>query len=320
MNLIGWDIGGTKCAAVLGMYDDESRDLKIVCRESFPTPSSWESALGKLMDISHSILRKTRPDAVGISCGGPLDTSNGIIQSPPNLPGWTDVPVVRYAREAFGVPVYLENDANACALAEWKFGAGRGSHSCVFLTFGTGLGAGIILMDRLWRGANGNAGECGHIRLSHFGPAGYGKPGSFEGYCSGGGIAQLAETVGKAYIQSGKGKPAYDIPGASAKQVAEAAEAGDLAALEVMSICGEMLGSGISVIVDILNPEVIVIGSIYVRAGHLLEPHMNKVLKREALSNALTAVSIRPAELGESTGDMAALSTAVYGLKEAQTL
>ena len=111
--------------------------------------------------------------------------------SPPNLPGWDNIDIVKQIKTHFGVPVHLQNDANACALAEWKFGAGRGTKNMVFLTFGTGLGAGLILDGKLYSGTNDNAAELGHIRLDRFGPVGFGKTGSFEGFCSGGGIAQL---------------------------------------------------------------------------------------------------------------------------------
>lgn len=119
---------------------------------------------------------------VGISCGGPLNSTAGIIEGPPNLPGWNNVKIADILTSHYGVFASLQNDANACAVAEWKFGAGKGAQNMIFLTFGTGLGAGLILNGRLYSGTNDNAGEIGHIRLEEFGPSGYGKSGSFEGF------------------------------------------------------------------------------------------------------------------------------------------
>ena len=120
------------------------------------------------------------------------------------MPDWDNIPIVEIIKNHFGCPVHLQNDANACAVAEWKFGAGRGKNNVVFLTFGTGLGAGLILDGKLYRGASNMAGEAGHIRLASFGPVGYGKAGSFEGFCSGGGIAQLGRMYAQEKLQMGK--------------------------------------------------------------------------------------------------------------------
>ena len=169
MNMkIGIDIGGTKCAVVLG---DEKQIVKKI---RFDTTSRDET----IDNIINAVDSMGKADAIGISCGGPLDSKRGIIMSPPNLPEWDDVHIVDMLTERFGIPAYLCNDANACALAEWKYGAGRGTENMVFLTFGTGLGAGLILGGRLYEGTSGMAGEVGHVRLSQFGPVGYGKMGS----------------------------------------------------------------------------------------------------------------------------------------------
>ena len=166
-------------------------------------------------------------------------------------------------------PPFMENDANACALAEWRWGAGQGCRSMAFLTFGTGLGAGLILDGRLYRGACGMAGELGHWRLSDYGPTGYGKEGSFEGFCSGGGIRQLAETLA-ALRERQKGAPVSMGPGPlTARVVAQAAGKGDPLALEVLDHVARQLGRGLALLVDLLNPECIVIGSVYARCEGL---------------------------------------------------
>lgn len=255
-----------------------------------------------------------RLQAIGISCGGPLDSRSGLVLSPPNLPGWDKVNCITPVRERFGVPVGLQNDANACALAEWQWGAGQGCENMIFLTFGTGLGAGLILNGRLYSGTNDMAGEAGHIRLADDGPVGYGKAGSFEGFCSGGGIAQLARQRAAIALNEGN-PPAFcpstrDLDAITAQKVGEAARLGDRLALDIFETVGKRLGSGLAILVDLLNPERIVIGSIYGRQQSLLEPVVMEVLAREALPLSLGVCRVMSAGLGENVGDYASLSVA----------
>ena len=308
----GFDIGGTKCAVCLGEKDEKG--MRIVDKAAFLTPGTWREAMDEMLSAAKKLLRGKTPDACGFSCGGPLDWKRGVVMCPPNLPAWDNVPVTDMAREALGAPAFLENDANACALAEWRFGAGRGEESMAFFTFGTGLGAGLILDGRLIRGATGNAGEAGHIRLRSFGPAGYGKEGSFEGFCSGGGLAQLADTLGRRAAQRGK-KPAWLNGPLDARHVAQAARQGDETALEVFRLCGAMLGEGLAVVADICDPGLIVIGSIFTRCRDLLEGSMWESLRREALPGISGTLRVESAMLGEEIGDWAALGVAEYGLE-----
>lgn len=310
----GLDIGGTKCAAVLARPADGRPvilDKRRFATADFPL---WPDMLSVLSDalLEMCAQHHAQPVGIGVSCGGPLDSRKGVILSPPNLPGWDDVPVCAFFRERFGVPVFLQNDANACAVAEWKFGAGQGCRNMVFLTFGTGLGAGLILDGKLYSGTNDMAGEVGHIRLSADGPVGYGKAGSFEGFCSGGGLRQLAQMRYDAY----DGETSLTADDLSAKAVAEHADSGDALAQAIYTECGEMLGRGLAVLVDLLNPERIVLGSIYARSGHLLRDAMLRTLRSEALPRASQVVAVVPAELGDSIGDYAALGVLSCGLEE----
>ncbi len=184
MYILGFDIGGTKCAVMTAKWD--GNNIELIKKEKCSTDLTVkpQKMIEKLIVMAEGILDK-KPDAIGISCGGPLDSKTGVIMGPPNLPGWDDVEIVKQLEAHFGVKAHLQNDANACAVAEWKFGAGKGKNNVVFMTFGTGLGAGLILDGKLYSGTNDNAGELGHIRLDRFGPVGYGKAGSFEGFCSG---------------------------------------------------------------------------------------------------------------------------------------
>jgi len=324
MNLIGLDIGGTKCAVLLGELSNggDIRVLdKIVYQTSeYPSP---DMMLPKLKAGIDEILKRRQLPvkniaSIGISCGGPLDSKKGVVMSPPNLPGWDDVHIVSFFGNHFGVPVAIQNDANACALAEWKFGAGRGTQNMIFLTFGTGLGAGLILNGKLYSGTNDNAGEVGHIRLESFGPVGYGKSGSFEGFCSGGGIAQLARLKAIERFQMGE-KVSYckgfdELMSVTAQDVASAANNGDPIALGVFETCGSYMGKGLSILVDVLNPECIVIGSIYVRSSNLLIASLEKTLHFESLPLARKVCRIVPAELDEQIGDIASLSVAADNL------
>ena len=317
MYSLGFDIGGTKCAAVLGRGEipADHREL-IIDKIAFPTrvERGWRAVVDELTTSAEALLTKhcitkTELIGVGVSCGGPLDSRTGMVHCPPNLPDWDNVPLKAIMEERFGVKATLQNDANACAVAEWRFGAGRGYDDMIFLTFGTGMGAGLILNGRLYSGANDNAGEVGHIRLAEDGPEGYGKRGSFEGFCSGGGIAKLAaEIVAKAEADgeatSLSGQPL------SAKTVAVAAKAGDAVAQRVYKTCAERLGQGLSLLIDALNPQAIVIGSIYSRDQGLFDDIVNDVIAREALPLSASVCRILPAGLGDSIGDYAALSLA----------
>jgi glucokinase len=323
-HLLGIDIGGTKCAIIIGNNTPDGQ-ISIISKRIFPTETAkgFKHTLHNIYTHIDAEFVKTglAPKdiaAVGISCGGPLDSKKGIVMSPPNLPGWDDIPIVELFEKKYGVQTALQNDANACALAEWKYGAGRGYENVIFLTFGTGMGSGLILNGRLYAGTNDMAGEVGHIRLERTGPVGFGKAGSFEGFCSGGGIAQVAQTKALEKLQMGE-KVSFcerfeQLNEITAKSVAEAAFAGDKVAIEVYRICANYLGNALSILIDILNPEVIVLGSIYGRAQALIEPEMRKVILRECVSHSQRVCQIVPAGLGESIGDYAALSVAGYVL------
>ena len=215
----------------------------------------------------------------------------------------------------FGVPAKICNDANACAIAEWKFGAGKGTKNMIFMTFGTGLGAGLILDGKLYSGSCGFAGEIGHIRLADHGPSGYGKCGSFEGFCSGGGIAQLAKRDARKALDGGNplafAQNEAEIEALTTKKVAEFAFAGDEAAKKIFHESARRLGQGLAIIIDILNPEAIVIGSVYARSEALFAEGMYDVLEKEALRESLSVCKILPAKLGESIGDIAAICVAM---------
>jgi len=325
MNIVGIDIGGTKCTVILGRVDNEGQPIiiekKVLQTKDYPDPyqmiGQMQQEMKNLLDLHQLNIKEVA--SVGISCGGPLDSVKGIILSPPNLPGWDEIPIIKLFEDKFGIPAAIQNDANACALVEWLMGAGRGTSNMIFLTFGTGMGAGLILNGKLYSGTNDLGGEVGHIRLEKTGPIGFGKAGSFEGFCSGGGIAQLAKSIVAERLnnnQSGGFCPSADlISDIDAKMVALAARNGDPVAREIIRISAEYLGRGLAVLIDVLNPECIVIGSIYARNEMLFKPIVEKILQMEAIPSAVDVCRIKPAELGESIGDYAALCVALYADK-----
>jgi len=312
----GVDIGGTKTAVVLSRTPPET-----LCRTEFATlpENGPQAAIDKILRALHRMLAelKSSPESlrgIGVSCGGPLDRPTGVIQAPPNLATWIDVPIVDILAGEFKCPVTLENDANAGALAEHRYGAGKGAHNILFLTMGTGLGAGIIIDDRLYRGTNDMAGEIGHVRLTRKGPVGYNKAGSAEGWASGGGMAQIAEAVLEDARKKGRKTLLLELPPGhkvTAKDVGMAAEQGDAVARRIITTCGKKFGLALAVLVDVLNPERIVIGGLAMRLGDLLLNPARKSLREEALPQALAVCSIVPATLGESIGDVAALCVAM---------
>ena len=310
--MIGFDIGGTKCAVSVG--HEESGRLVIDQKRVIPTDLSISpyEMIDRMCELADGMTQDF--SRIGISCGGPLDSRRGVILSPPNLPGWDEIKIVEYLKARYHGEVALQNDANACAIAEWKYGAGRGCENMIFLTFGTGLGAGLILGGRLYAGSSDMAGEVGHVRLRKSGPVGFGKAGSFEGFCSGSGIAQFGRAYAKEQLRLGNTvsfcKNEEALSSITAKSIAECADAGHDDARSIYAICGKHLGEGLSLLIDILNPQKIVIGSVFLRAEHLLREAMEEVIRREALWHASSVCEILPAGLGEQLGDYAALSVA----------
>ncbi len=318
---MGLDIGGTKCAVLLATVDGGIH-LKDKLRFATCSERGFEPVYAQLTAAMEEILQKNGlsyadVNAIGVSCGGPLDSRRGVVLCPPNLPGWVNIPLKALLEERCGVPVYLQNDANACALVEWKLGAGRGCSDMIFLTMGTGMGGGVIAEGRLLRGCTDMGGEIGHLRLAEDGPVGFGKAGSFEGFASGGGIQRQAQALTEERIREGRA-PAWVRDGhapeeADARLLAEYARAGDADAKAFFDHIGTMLGKGLALLTDTLNPEKIVIGSVFVRCEDLLRPAMEAELKREAIPFSLEGLQVVPAQTGEALGDLASIMAALYG-------
>jgi len=297
--IAGLDIGGTKTAVLAG-----DRRGGVILREQFATEPArgFEDVFSRIQSALARVISAMRhpPLAISVSVGGPLDVLKGIVKSPPNLPGWDAIPLKDLLARHYRVPVYVEHDGNAGALAEWLFGAGKGCRNIVFVTMGTGFGAGLILDGRLYRGTSDVAGEIGHVRVAEEGPDCYGKSGSLEGYGSGTGIARLARMM----------YPGRWDEGATVVDLHESFLGGSPEARAVFLRAARGLGRGLAIVADTLNPERIILGGLGMRLEEALVAPARRVFDEESLPEARRVCRIVPAALGESIGDIAALCAA----------
>lgn len=313
--VVGIDIGGTKLATVVA---DVSGKIISKVREPTHADKGPEYALQLLIDMVYQTIKQAELElkdisAIGVSCGGPLDTKTGIVYSPPNLPGWVAFPLKERLENEFRIPVKIENDANACALAEYRFGGGIGYESVLYMTMSTGIGGGIVLNGQIYHGANDSAGEVGHQILLPDGPlCGCGKRGCLEALCSGPAIARRA----KAAIEVESHSVILelvdgDIDAVRSEHVLDAAKKGDTLALKLVDETAYYMGWGIANVVNILNPDIVLLGTIAIAAGDLLLDPIRKAVSSFAMTRPAEAVTIMPAQLGESLGDLAAVSLVV---------
>jgi glucokinase len=315
--LLGVDIGGTK---VIAAAADPSGE--IVAKEQRATEfhGGGEHALGNVFACCDAVLERagrSEVAAIGISCGGPLDRTRGVILNPPNLGGWINMPLTQRFRERYGAGAYLDNDANLAALGEARRGAGKDVATFVYFTISTGVGGGVILDGKLWHGANDNGGEVGHQVIVPDGPlCGCGNRGCLEALVSGTSIGRRA----REELRSGNATSTStlvlrlvdgDIDKVTAKTVAEAAAEGDRVALRIWEETGYYLGLGIANVVSIINPERIVLGGGVIKAGDLLLEPTRRTFAQRALPDLAKIVDIVPAALGDDAGIVGALELAL---------
>jgi glucokinase len=305
--VLGLDIGGTKTACVEGTGAGRIlQRVEIPTYATVPFSTSFPQIAAETAKMIDTAKRAGRTiAAISVSVGGPLKIEEGFLIDPPHLPGWHHVPLKAHIAEAFpGIPVFVEHDGNAGALAEFHFGVGRnrpGLRHLIFLTFGTGVGGGFILNGQLLRGASDTAGEIGHWRLAEDGPLGFGKCGSWESFASGAGLVELASLMFPARWNS-------NTP---IRELVEAMVANDAQALQVAEQAGKWMGRGLSLLIDALNPQVIVFGSLGVALGERIFGPARKVIAEEALPQAAAACELVPSVLGKEIGDVAALMAAL---------
>jgi glucokinase len=315
--VLGIDIGGTKVALALGQADGT---LEARFRRPLEPTGDAAHDLARIGDDARRLLAgagltAADVDVVGVSAPGPLDPVRGLVLGPPNLPGWGRAPVVAALSEALALPVVLENDANAAALAEWRFGAGVGLSHLVYLTMSTGVGGGIILGGRLQRGVANGAGEIGHAPVEIPGePCACGLSGCLEAYVGGAAWTrrlrrETPATSRAAVLAGGRG-------GVTPVHVVAAAREGDGFALAELSRFNEYLARAIVNLVFTLAPEAIVLGTIASAAGEELCFTRVRALVRDrtwpALSGGLRIVG---AALGERTADYAGICAGLEALE-----
>ncbi len=310
MEVLGIDIGGTKLAA--GVVDVEGR---ILTRAEVPTQAveGPERVLGRIVQLAEKVLARSETSHVpvrriGIGCAGPVDRKAGLILDPPNLPGWTQVPLVEHFEQALGLPVVLENDANAAALGEFRYGAGKGAQSLVYLTVSTGIGGGIILDGKIWHGLKDTAGEIGHMTLLPDGPlCGCGNRGCLEALASGPSIVRRAREL----LAAGRDSRLRDLGEFTSTDIARLAQEGDLVAGEVWQGAVKFLALGVTAAITILAPERVVIGGGVTRAGDLLFEPLRREVKSRVRLVPMNSVPLLPAALGADVGILGAAAVAL---------
>lgn len=313
--VLGIDIGGTKIAAGVLAPDGRVVGFRIVPSGAADGP---EAMLTRIAAVGRQVLELTAGDVpdvplVGVGCGGPLDPATGIVNTPPNLPGWIDVPVVARVEAALGRPATLENDATAAILGEHWHGAGRGIRQLAYLTISTGIGGGLILDGELRRGATGNAAEFGHVSVAWDGwPCPCGSRGCPEAFASGTNIARRAREAAAA--RPGRARALVALAGTvdaiTAAHVVAATRDGDPLAREVWCATTDVLGALVVNLLNAFEPERVVIGGGVTRAGNLLLDPI-RIAAHRALGSAARAEVVL-AELGERVGVVGAACAALH--------
>ena len=301
---IGVDVGGTNVK--IALVDKEGG---IVYSNTTPTRAEmgYEYTISNIKQAINDLMKETKTDknsieGIGFGFPGQIDCNEGVVRVLPNIPGWINVPVAKIMEKEFGIPTKVDNDVRCAALGELAFGAGKGCQNLICITVGTGIGSGLIVNGKLVRGADNAAGEIGHIKLQmHNGPiCGCGDSGCLEAFASGPSIIAMAQE----YILGGKSTKYRELanPEITPYVVAEAAKQGDKVALKIFERMGEYIGIGLSSVVNLLNPEKIVVGGGVADAGDILFTPIINTLKKRAMPIQAKSVSVVPAQLGNAAG------------------
>ena len=299
-NLLGWDVGGTKSSAVVASQNGEIFD-----RQTWPSHAKKgpETMIEDFILHARELLTKYPTiRKIGVSIGGPLYPGKGIIKSPPHLPGWDNIPLAEILSKKLCLSVTVEHDAAACLEAEWLWGAAKGKTHAIYLTCGTGCGAGIMINNRILRGPDGQTPEVGHVRIAPDGPGSFGKSGCVESFCSGTGISKLAHFM----------FPETFSQPLSAKELRDLADAGDKSAKAVLRESAVRTGQVCAMLGDIFCPQIIILGSM---ARYFPKWWLEIVIKEfalEALPINSEHTIITAAALGETLQDLSAVAPCVF--------
>jgi glucokinase len=301
------DLGGSKILSVIAQGDGRrlGEDRRPTDAEAGPE-AVLERIVGSLEEaLAKAGLRQGDLAAVGICSPGPCDIDAGVLSSAPNLPGWRDVPICKYVEERLGAPTRLENDANAAAVGEHAYGAGRGCRHLIYMTVSTGIGGGLVIDGSLYRGATGVAGELGHMTIEPDGPVcGCGNRGCLEALASGTAIAARGEELVAQGGSALLAKLAQEQGEVTAKIVSRAADRGDIACQDIIQRAGYYLGIGFASYLNIFNPQRLIIGGGLTKMGDLLLAPARAEMEARVMPEALKAVQVKPAELGDYAGVM----------------
>jgi len=319
MHIFGVDIGGTKTNVCLATAEG-----KILLQKRFSTSpeEGFEVEMENIASIFHEQLKEKNLSlddigAIGISCPGPIDSKKGLIVNPPNLKGWENTPIVQEFTKRFKRPAFLNNDANAAALAEYHFGARKGSKNLIYLTASTGMGGGIIEEGKLIQGASDTAGEVGHYILDINGPkCACGQRGCFEVYCGGLAVAQRAqEAIAQKKIKTSMVEEAGSLDQIDMRVIISAAKNKDPFAVQVWQEFIQRLAQGIGIVIMTLNPEVIILGTIAIHAQSFLMEPLLKELEGKAWPEAREACIIEPSALKERRSALSGIAVAKANIK-----
>ena len=304
---IGIDVGGTNVK--IALVDDNG---KIIYSNSVPTYAKmgYEYTVNNIKQAIRDLMKETNTttsdiEGIGFDFPGQVDCKTGVVKLAPNIPGWVNVPIAQMIEDEFHIPTRIDNDVRCAALGELKFGAGKGCENFICITVGTGIGSGIVINGKVVRGATNAAGELGHIKLQmNGGPiCGCGDTGCLEAFASGPAIVAMAQE----YIKGGKSTKFREMAAAEGGEitpymVAKAAEEGDPVAKRIFEIVGEYIGIGLTSVINLLNPEKVIIGGGVAESGELLLAPIRKTIKERAMVVSGNAVEIVPAQLGNSAG------------------
>lgn len=312
MSILGIDIGGTQ--TTVGVADEAG---KLLLHKQIPTPNVLgpHENLRSISNAAHEVVDacRCRVKAIGIGCGGPLDRKTGTLHEVSNLPGWKGLCLTEMFSAEFGAPAYLDNDATAAALGEARFGAGRGVDSFVYFTISTGIGGGIVIRGKPYRGCGDNAGEFGHMKISSDGPpCNCGDKGCLEAYASGTSIARIAREGIGLHLDS----TLATVGDITAEVVARAAAEGDAYAALVWNEAMRSLGVGIANVINAFNPRRVILGGGVTRAGGLLLDPVKATVAKRAMQALAKDVDVVIAENGPLTGLLGAIAVAMEAAEE----
>ncbi len=299
--ILALDFGGTKLAAAA--LEPGSRSFRARASSPSPPRKSAEADRRVILSLAEEVLGGKVPLAVGVSFGGPVRWREGVVLLSHHVPDWEGFPLAAWLRERFGAPAAVENDANAAALGEWRYGAGRGTRDFLYVTVSTGIGGGIVIGGELYRGADGLAGEIGHMVVDPRGPrCTCGRRGCLEALASGPAIAARARELLASQPRPAEGRVLRELVGGdpsriTAREVALAAARGDPLAAEILREAGEALGFGLAQAISLLNPERVALGGGVIKSGEPFLRHVREAAKTWAFPGA--RVEIVVAELGD---------------------